>query len=251
MTRRTHGLNDPLPALDHIGYVAVMTRYFTDATFAFLEDLADNNDRAWFKANQDLYEEQVREPALAFIEDFAEPLMKISPHLVADPRKVGGSLFRIHRDARFSKDKTPYKTHIGMQFRHVASKDDVHAPGLYLHIEPGACYAGVGLWRPATADAHAIREAIASDPARWKRAAHGKRFTDAYRHSDESLVRVPRGFDPEHPFVADIKRKDFTAGARLPKRSVTSTTFLRDYATQCRTAKPFIGFLCDALGVAF
>ncbi|MEX1207468.1 MAG: TIGR02453 family protein [Acidimicrobiia bacterium] len=228
-----------------------MTRYFTDATFSFLEDLADNNERDWFKANQQRFGDHVQNPALAFIEDFASPLMKISPHLVADPRKVGGSLFRIHRDARFSKDKTPYKTHIGMQFRHVASKDDVHAPGLYLHIEPGASYAGVGLWRPATADAYAIRAAIASDPAGWKRAAHGKRFADAFTHNtDDTLVRVPKGFDPDHPFADDIRRKDFIGGTTLTKKQVTGSTFLADYTALCRTAKPFMQFLCDALGVA-
>jgi uncharacterized protein (TIGR02453 family) len=227
-----------------------MTRYFTDATFAFLEDLADNNERDWFKANQQRFVDHVQDPALAFIEDFASPLMKISPHLVADPRKVGGSLFRIHRDARFSKDKTPYKTHLGIQFRHVASKDDVHAPGLYLHIQPGACYAGAGLWRPATADAYAIREAIAADPAGWTRAAYGKRFTDTFSHSTEdTLVRVPKGFDPDHAYGDDLRRKDFVAGTSLTKKAVTSPTFLTDYTALARTAKPFMGFLCDALGL--
>lgn len=228
-----------------------MTRYFTDATFAFLEDLADNNERDWFRDNQDRYEEYARGPALAFIEDFGEPLLKISPHLVADPRKVGGSLFRIQRDTRFGKDKTPYKTHVGIQFRHVAS-EDVHAPGLYIHLDPAGSYAGVGLWRPATPNAYAIREAIAADPAGWKKAAHGKRFTDTFDHGDpERLVRVPKGFDPDHPFVDDIRRKDFTAGTRLSKRTVTGSTFLADYTAICRTAKPFLQFLCGAVEVAF
>jgi len=228
-----------------------MTRYFTDATFRFLEDLAEHNEREWFKANQDRYEAHVREPALAFIEDFGAPLMKISPHLVADPRKVGGSLFRIQRDTRFGKDKTPYKTHTGIQFRHVASKD-VHAPGLYLHVDPAGCYAGTGLWRPETADARAIRQAIAEDAAGWKRAAYGKRFTDTFDHGDpERLVRVPPGFDPEHPFADDIRRKDFTAGARISRKQLTSPTFLADYTAMCRTASPFMRFLCEAVGVAF
>lgn len=228
-----------------------MPRYFTDQTFAFLEDLADNNERVWFKANQDRYEEHVRTPALAFIEDFAAPLLKISAHFTADPGKVGGSLFRIQRDTRFAKDKTPYKTHAGMQFRHVASRDDVHAPGFYLHIEPAACYAGVGLWRPATTDALKIRQAIASDPAGWRRAAHGNTFLDRYAVGGDSLVRVPKGFDPEGPFVEDIKLKDFVAGTSLTKRTVTATTFLTDYADLCRAAKPFMAFLCKAIGVAF
>ena len=104
-----------------------MPRHFTPKMFSFLRDLADNNDREWFAANKDRYETDVREPALDFIEDFADRLLKISPNFSADPRKQGGSMFRIHRDTRFSKDKTPYKIHTGMQFRHVATKDDVHA----------------------------------------------------------------------------------------------------------------------------
>ncbi|OFW67689.1 MAG: hypothetical protein A2Z12_01540 [Actinobacteria bacterium RBG_16_68_21] len=228
-----------------------MPRYFTDKTFAFLEDLADHNDRDWFKANQAAYEEHVRQPALAFVEDFADPLYGISPHFVADPRKVGGSLFRIQRDTRFAKDKTPYKTHTGMQFRHVASRDDVHAPGFYLHIEPGACYAGVGLWRPATPDALRIRTAIADDPAGWKRAARGKRFSDRYELDGDTLLRVPKGFDPDGPFVDDIKRKDFIAGTSLTKKTVTGSGFLDEYTSLCKAAGPFMAFLCRAVGVAY
>jgi uncharacterized protein (TIGR02453 family) len=229
-----------------------MPRYFNTKTFAFLKDLAENNDREWFNANKDRYEEVVREPALDFIQDFADRLVKISPHFSADPRKQGGSLFRIHRDTRFSKDKTPYKTHTGMQFRHVASQDDVHAPGFYLHIEPGACWAGVGLWRPATQDAAAIREKIAADAAGWKKAAYGKRFTDVYELSDgDKLQRPPKGFDPEHALIEDLKRRDFTAGVKLTQRLVTSEDFLDQYAAMCSAAAPFIRFLCGAVGVAF
>ena len=228
-----------------------MTRYFTPNTFAFLRDLAANNEREWFRANQDRYEADVREPALEFIADFAERLHGISPHFSADPRKAGGSLFRIHRDIRFGKDKTPYKTHTGMQFRHVATKDDVHAPGFYLHIEPGACYAGVGLWRPSTEDAYKIRHAIADDPPGWRKAAHAKRFADVYTLDGESLVRPPKGFDADHPLIDDLKRKDFVAGARLTQKTVTSTEFLDEYTTLCAAAAPFMKFLCGAVGVRF
>jgi uncharacterized protein (TIGR02453 family) len=227
-----------------------MPRYFTTKTFTFLKDLADNNDREWFKANQDRYETDVREPALDFIEDFAERLYKISPHFVADPRKQGGSMFRIHRDTRFSKDKTPYKTHTGMQFRHVATKDDVHAPGFYLHIEPGSNWVGVGLWQPATEHARAIRQAIHDDPATWKRAAYAKGFTDLFELGDgNKLQRVPSEFDPDHPFAEDLKRRDFTAGARLTQKQVIGDGFLDEFASICAAAKPFVTFLGTAIGV--
>lgn len=228
-----------------------MPRHFTPKTFAFLRDLAANNDRDWFDANRDRYEDEVRQPALDFIQDFADRLVKISPHFSADPRKQGGSLFRIHRDTRFSSDKTPYKTHTGMQFRHVAA-NDVHAPGFYLHLEPGACWAGVGLWRPTTADAGRIRDAIEADPTAWRNAAHAKRFADRYELSDgDKLKRPPKGFDPEHPFIEDLKRRDFTAGTKLTQKVVTSDDFVDHYAALCRTAAPFVSFLCDAVGVAF
>jgi uncharacterized protein (TIGR02453 family) len=224
---------------------------FTKRTFAFLAELADNNDRNWFQANLERYEQDVRLPALDFIDEFAARLVKISPHFVADSRKVGGSLFRIQRDTRFSKDKTPYKTHTGMQFRHVATSDDVHAPGFYLHIEPKACYSGVGLWRPATADAGRIRQRIAAEPAAWKKAAYNKRFTDVYGLSGEELQRVPKGIDPGHPFADDIRRKDFIAGTGLTEKQVLADTFLDDYVDMCRRAAPFVSFLCGAVGLKF
>ena len=229
-----------------------MPRYLTNKTFAFLKDLDANNNREWFKANKDRYESDVREPALDFIEEFADKLLKISPHFIADARKQGGSLFRIHRDTRFAKDTTPYKTHTGMQFRHVATKDDVHAPGFYLHIEPSESWAGIGLWQPATADALKIRQAISDDPAAWKKAAYGKRFTDTFELSDgNKLQRPPAGFDPDHPYIEDMKRRDFTAGTRLSQKQVTSEGFLDEYAAMCKTASPFLAFLSRAVGVAF
>ena len=139
-----------------------------------------------------------------------------------------------------------------MHFRHVATKDDVHAPGFYLHIEPGECFAGSGLWVPSTNDARKIRTAIVDDPAAWKKAAYGKRFTDTLELSDSNkLQRPPKGFDPDHRYVEDLKRRDFTAGARLTQRQLTSAGFLDDYTVMCRTAGPFTKFLSNAVGVAF
>jgi len=123
------------------------SRYFSKATFSFLGELSRNNNREWFHDNKQRYEEAVRGPALAFIEDIAPELQLIAPRFLAVPKKVGGSLMRVHRDIRFGKDKTPYKTNIGIQFRHEAGKD-VHAPGYYLHIAPQECFFGAGIWRP-------------------------------------------------------------------------------------------------------
>ncbi len=225
-------------------------RYFTPKLFGFLKDLAENNDREWFKANQDAYEANVREPALEFITDFAVPLKGISEHFVSDSRTVGGSLFRIQRDTRFSKDKTPYKLNTGMQFRHRAGKD-AHAPGFYVHIQPGECFIGVGLWRPETKVAYAIRDEIAADPTRWKRVTRGKRFTDVLTIGGDSLKRPPRGYDESHPLIEDLKRKDFIASTRVSQKSITSSHFMEDFTDVCKRSAPFMKFLCEAVGVPF
>jgi uncharacterized protein (TIGR02453 family) len=226
------------------------TPQFAPALFTFLADLSANNDRAWFQANKDRYLENVQEPALAFIVDFAPRLAKISPHFSADARVVGGSLFRIQRDTRFSKDKTPYKTNTGVQFRHEAGKD-AHAPGFYLHLQPGECFVGAGLWRPEAPLARRIREAIAADPAGWRRAAHGARFTSTWALGGELLVRVPAGFDPTHPFADDLRRKDFIASTRLADRQVTAPGFDQELARMLASTAPLMRFLCAAVGVPF
>jgi uncharacterized protein (TIGR02453 family) len=227
-----------------------MASYFTAGTLKFLRELAANNEREWFGANKDRFQAVVQEPALQFISDFGKPLAKISKHFVADPRPQGGSLFRIYRDTRFSKDKTPYKTHVAMRFGHEAG-GDVHAPGFYLHVEPANSYAGVGLWRPEAADARRIRQAIVDEPDRWKKAAHSKAFATAFTKDGESLARPPQGFDPDHPLVEDLQRKDFIGGARLTDRQVTGDSLLEDFTAMSKAASPFVRFLTEAVGLPY
>jgi uncharacterized protein (TIGR02453 family) len=226
------------------------SRYFTPELFRFLTDLGDNNDRVWFKENQQRYEDAVRQPALDFITDFAEPLARISPHMVADSRTVGGSLFRIQRDTRFSKDKTPYKLNTGMHFRHERAKD-AHAPGFYLHLAPRDCFVGVGLWQPETKVAYAIREHIAEHPDRWKKATRSKRFTETFELGGDSLKRPPKGFDPEHALIDDLKRKSFMATGRLTQSEVTKAGFMKVFEAHCKRAVPMMRFLCEAVDVEF
>lgn len=226
------------------------TRYFTPKLFAFLRDLADNNARDWFKANQHVYEEHVREPALAFIADIAGPLAAISPHLAVDSRKVGGSLFRIQRDMRFSPDGAPYKTNTGMQFRHLQGRD-VHAPGFYIHLEPRGSFLGAGMWRPPTAAAYRVRAAIDAESDAWRTAVHSPQFADAFELDGDSLVRSPKGYSDDHPLVEDLKRKDFVASRRLSQAQVTSEHFLDDVVADFRRTSPFMAFLCGAVGVPF
>src|ERR671923_2362334 len=188
---------------------ATTTASFGPGLFSFLVDLRANNNRDWFAANKHRYEEHVLEPALAFIDAFWPRLEKISPHFRADARPSGGSLFRIYRDTRFSKDKTPYKTNTGMHFRHARAKD-VHAPGFYLHLAPDQVFAGGGIWHPDTQTATRIRQAIVADPDRWRAATREPPFTDHMAlGGEDKLKRVPTGFDRDHEFADDLRNKDF------------------------------------------
>ncbi|MFW2381862.1 MAG: DUF2461 domain-containing protein [Acidimicrobiales bacterium] len=224
-----------------------MSAYFTTELFSFLEELKENNTRDWFAANKDRYERVLREPALRFIEDFREPLHGISPHFEANAKTVGGSLFRIHNDVRFSKDKTPYKTHVGIHFRHERAKD-AHSPGFYLHIEPGNCFAGAGLWRPETKLAYEIREFIAEHPDRWSSIMESD-FSSRFELQGDSLKRPPKGFDPDHPLVEDLKRKDFIGISKLSQREVTSGTFQRTLSDRLALSADYMRFMCEAVGV--
>jgi uncharacterized protein (TIGR02453 family) len=225
-------------------------RSFGPELFTFLKDLAANNNREWFTANKPRYVAHLQEPALAFIEDFQPLLHQISPYLVADPRTTGGSLFRIYRDVRFAKDKTPYKTHAGIQFRHMRAKD-AHAPGFYLHLEPGNVFMACGTWHPDGATLRAIRTAIAVRPERWRGIVHDPAFATRYRLGGETLKRPPAGFEADHPLIEDIKRKDFIAIANLTQRDATAKDFLQRWSGLCEGAGGFMRFLCDAAGVPF
>jgi uncharacterized protein (TIGR02453 family) len=225
-------------------------REFDPEFFDFLAELADHNDREWFAANRDRYEAHVLEPALAFIEDFAFRLPEISPHLRADPRRTGGSLFRIHRDTRFSKDKTPYKTHVGINFRHARAKE-IDAPGLYLHLAPGDVFAGGGLWRPDTQTAHRIREAIAADPDGWRRATREPPFSDRFQIHGEQLKRVPSTFDREHESADDLRRKGWVGSVTLDQETATTPGFLDEYTHLCEGLAPLLRFICRALALEF
>jgi uncharacterized protein (TIGR02453 family) len=226
------------------------TRSFSPELFAFLRELRENNDRDWFKANKQRYEEAVQEPALEFVAEFAPLLESLSPHFVADPRPVGGSLFRIYRDTRFSKDKTPYKTHTGISFRHELAKN-IHAPVFYLHLDPGHVFAGAGIWHPDTTTLAQIRDAIVRDPERWQEVAHDGAVGDGFRLGGDSLKKPPAGFDAGHPLIDDLKRKDYIASTSIPERKVSSAGFAAELAASWATTTTFVRFLCDAIGAPF
>lgn len=227
-----------------------MPGHFDRRLFDFFRELSVNNDRTWFNENKARYEEEVRDPLLSFVEDFAPKLKKISKNYRAEAKKSGGSLFRIYRDTRFSKDKTPYKTHAGVQFRHAAGKD-VHAPGYYLHLEPNSVFVGIGLWHPDREPLLNIRRAIADDPKAYQRVLKNKKFAETFELQGESLKRPPKDFDPDHPLIEEIKRKDFIAVANFKERDAVKKDFMDRFVETCRAGSPYMRFLTKSVGLEF
>jgi uncharacterized protein (TIGR02453 family) len=223
--------------------------FFTRELFRFLLDLESHNDRDWFAANRDRYEEHYKAPALRFVEDFAPRLHMISPHLRIEPR-VGGSLFRIYRDTRFSHDKLPYKTHCAMQLRH-ESGQDAHAPAYYLHIEPGGCLAAHGIWRPDTPTLRRLREAIAGRGAEWQKILASEARRGGWQRFGDRLKRVPRGFPVGHPLADELMYKDFGSFRALTQKDVLAADFPERYAAVCAEGAPMLRFLCEGLGLPF
>jgi uncharacterized protein (TIGR02453 family) len=218
--------------------------HFEPQLFDFLAELEANNNRDWFQANKDRYRSEVQEPVLAFIAAFAEPLRSISPHFVASPKPVGGSMFRIYRDVRFSHDKSPYKTHAAAQFRHREGRD-VHAPGFYLHLEPGNVFMGAGLWHPPGPTLKAVRNAIVEHPDGWREA------TSRLVLGGDSLKRGPKGFGPDHPLIEDLKRKDFVTMTTSSQKAACSPGFVDEFVGACRASAPMMRFLTEAVGLKF
>ena len=212
---------------------------FDKSFWTFHLQLKRHNERAWFQANKERYEAEVKQPLIVFVDALVPKMAAISRHIAP------GSIFRVYRDTRFSPDKSPYKTHSGIQFRHAAASGDVHGPGFYLHLEPGASFAAAGMWRPDNISLAAIRKAIATDPKAWHK-ARGKQVLGG-----DALKKVPRGFDPEHPAADDLRRKDFICSQSLSDAQVTASGFMQLYLKACKDAAPFLRYLATAVGLPF
>ena len=226
------------------------SRFFTQASFDFLTKLDAHNNRPWFDRHKQEYEDAVRTPALNFISAMADDIAAISPHFLASPRKVGGSLMRVYRDVRFGRDKRPFKTNVGIQFRHFMGKD-VHAPGFYVHLEPKECFVGVGIWHPDAPALNRIRASIVENPRSWVKVSRAKGFARKFQQAGDSLINAPRGYAKDHPLMEDLKRKDFIAITPLNIKRVTSAGFKADVVKSFQTAVPYIEFLCESLELPF
>ncbi|MBQ4888527.1 DUF2461 domain-containing protein [Shewanella sp. MMG014] len=222
---------------------------FTQHSFDFLTQLADNNNREWFKTNQLRYEETVRTPTLQFIEAMQGPILNFSPRLTAVAKKVGGSMMRPQRDSRFSKDKSPYKLNVGIQFRHFQGKD-VHAPGLYLHLANDGCFIAAGIWHPESKPLNAIRQCIDENPNGYKKALVELKQA-GFELSGDSLVRPPRGFNKDHPLIDELKRKDFIAIKPVSIEQVCSEDFVNFCTQEFEHTLKLMHYLCFALSLDF
>jgi uncharacterized protein (TIGR02453 family) len=221
---------------------------FTSEAQSFLRELKANNNRDWFAENKSRYESAIMEPALAFVAAVERPLKRVSPHFTAIAKRSGGSIMRVYRDIRFSKDKSPYKPYVGIHFRHELGKD-AHAPGFYFHIDTDEVFLGGGIWQPEQPLLAQIRFLIDDEPGRWTRILKSKPLTQRFELSGESLKRPPKGYDESHPLIEHLKRKDHFVISHLSTKEFTSPKLVETVIERFKIAKPYLQFLCDAIKV--
>lgn len=228
-----------------------MPAYFSEASFRFLRDLARHNERAWFQANKDRYEEHVREPFRKLLVDLQPALTEVSPHYRADPKTVGGSLFRIHRDTRFSNNKAPYKTWQGARLFHERNRQ-VQAPSWYIHLQPGNCFIAAGVWHPEPDNLRRIRHFIFDNPGSWALATRDKAFRRRYALDEsEMLTRIPRGFPSEFEHADDLRRKNFVALRNIDDATMTGPRLRSVLERDLSGMSGFVDYLCAALDLEF
>ena len=211
---------------------------FTAHTLAFLRALKRHNDRTWFAAHKDDYETHVRAPMLATIDRLAGDFPRIAPDLIAVPR----CMYRIHRDTRFSPDKTPYKTHVAAVFPHRALPKNESA-GLYFHLSPDQLWIGGGLYAPQTPQRQRIREHIAANLRSFRSLVESPVFRRLGGVTGTSLKRVPRGFPPDHEAAPYLKLQQYLVGATLDPALTTSPRFYGTLLRRFTALAPFITFL--------
>jgi uncharacterized protein (TIGR02453 family) len=226
---------------------------FRPEALRFLRGLARHNTREWFERHRAEYEIELRDPLRALVEEMDARLAGIAPELVGDPRR---SIFRIHRDVRFSPDKSPYKTNAACQFYHRdagrgAGQDAEGAgAGLYFQLAEGDCFVAGGIWMPARPALDRIREAIAAEPGAMARLARAPAFRRRFGALDEEAVlkRMPRGYPPEHPAERWLRFRSFTATRELSADEVTSRRLPALLARDFAALAPLVRWLNAAIG---
>lgn len=216
--------------------------------FDFLFDLDVTNERTWFEANRDRYETSVREPVLGLIRDLDAPVRRrVSRHLVADDARQGGSMFRPHRDVRFSTDKRPYKTHAAFQLRHELGRD-VHAPGIYIHLEPGNVFLAAGMYQPDTATLNRLRDDIVDRPGVFRR-LRTRVERGEWGWGGDRLARGPKGYDRDHELIAELCRTSWILVHPFEEHEATSPGFAAALVDRAVEARPLLSWQCRVLGL--
>ena len=226
---------------------------FGPEALRFLRGLRRNNRREWFERNRARYDGAVRDPMRALVEEMDVRLARFAPELTGDPRR---SVFRIHRDVRFSSDKSPYKTNAACQFYHHdagrgAGQDAVGAgAGLYFQLEEGQCFVAGGLWMPARPALDRIREALAEAPEELDRIVAEPRFRRRLGALDREamLTRLPRGYQPGHPAERWLRYRSFTATRMLTEREVLSPRLPATLERDFQALLPLVRWLNRVIG---
>jgi uncharacterized protein (TIGR02453 family) len=220
---------------------------FRPEAVQFLADLTANNDRAWFQPRKADYERLLKRPLEALCVALAERFRARGIPLVADPVR---SPFRIYRDVRFSRDKSPYKTHLGASFpwaAETAGEPKVHGSGGYFHLAPGEIFVGGGMWHPEKERLDAWRRAVADDTARVRAVLDDPAFIATFgevsAEGDHRLKRVPVGYPPDHPEAELLKLKDVVFGRSLSDAEAYSADLPDVVADSLTTAVPLMRLL--------
>jgi len=227
---------------------------FTPASLAFLRGLARNNNKPWFEAHRESYENDVRAPMRALIEEVDVRLARLAPEITGDLKH---SMFRINRDIRFSKDKSPYKTHAACWFRHrdashrVGGDAEEGSAGLYFHLQPRESFVGAGIWMPPRPALDKIRDAIAEDTARFASVVGNPRTRRRFGMLDDGamLKRMPRGFADDHPAAQWLRYQSFTIGRSLSDKQVLGPRLPALLEADFKLMMPLVRWLNRALGL--
>jgi len=221
-----------------------MAPRFPPEGLRFLRALKRNNRRDWFVAHRDDYERYVREPTLGIIERLAVDMRAFAPEIVVDPKT---SMYRIHRDVRFSANKAPYKTHVAASFptRGLAKHE---GGGLYFHVSPDEVWIGGGMYAPQPAQLQAVREHIAANHRRLRAIVESPAFRREMGALDgERLQRVPRGFPKEHPAADYLRFRQFLAGREIGAATAASSRFYPTLLAVFRRVAPLVRYLNEPL----
>ena len=228
-----------------------MSTYFTASSLKFLRSLARHNERAWFLEHKADYEKHVRAPFQQLLIDLQPAVAALSVHYRSDPKTVGGSMFRMQRDTRFSGDKAPYKPWQGARIFHERRKQ-IAAPSFYLHLQPGASFIGAGLWHPETHTQRNIRQFIFENPDTWARVAHDNKLRQRFDlAAEDMLVRPPPGFPSDFAYIDDLRHRNFALLAGFDDEQITSPGLLKLVEKDFARLAPFVDYLCAAQNLEF